>query len=94
MRDRGLSALLSSAPIGVDRLLAFFTSFPFIPRFYLDFITPGLRSGMPSTPRCFADGRRRANAKRRYYTKRRGNLPCPLRPIRRAAVQALGKMKN
>jgi hypothetical protein len=38
-RDRGLSALLSSAPTGVDRLLAFFTSFPFIPRFCLDLFT-------------------------------------------------------
>jgi hypothetical protein len=78
-RDRGLSALPSSAPSGVDRPLPFSPLFSFIPRFCLDFIAPDFRSGTLSTRRWFADGRMRANAKRRYYTKRRGNLPCRLR---------------
>ena len=47
-QDEGLSALPSSAAlIGVDRLLAFSTSFPFITRFYLDFTTPELSSETP-----------------------------------------------
>ena len=87
-RDRGLSALPSSALTGVDRLLAFFTSFPFIPRFCLDLLAPELCSGTPSAIRCFADGRRRANTKRHYYTERRGNLPCQLRPIQASGEQA------
>ena len=78
-RDRGLSALRSLALTDVDRLLALFTFFPFIPRFYLDFLAPELYSGTPSTTRCFADGRRRAKIKRHHYTEWRGNLPCQLR---------------
>ena len=77
----GLSALPSSAPTGVDRLLPFFTSFPFIRRFCLDLLAADLYSGTPSALRCYADGRRRAKTKRNYYTKWRGNLPCRLRPI-------------
>src|SRR5665213_1841874 len=68
-RDRGLSALLSSAPTGVDRPLPFFTSFPFNPRFCLDRFTHSLCSGTPSAIRCFMDDRMRANTKRHYYTK-------------------------
>jgi hypothetical protein len=79
-RDRGLSALPSSALIGVDRLRPFFTSFSFIARFYLDFPAPELSSGMLSALRRFADGRMRANAKPHYYTKRRGDSLCQLRP--------------
>ena len=94
VRDKGLSALPSSALIGVERRFAFFTSFPFIPRFYLDFIAPGLRWGTPFALCCVTDGRMKANTKRRYYTKQRGNLPCPLRPIPASTVQAHGKMKN
>ena len=45
--DRGLAPLRSWAPIGVDRLLPFFTYFSFIPRFCLDFLAPQLRSGTP-----------------------------------------------
>jgi len=80
-RVRGLSVLPSLAPSGVDRLLPFFTSFSFIPRFYLDFLTPELCSETPSAIRCFADGRRRANTNRQKCTKRCGNSPCQLRPI-------------
>jgi hypothetical protein len=41
-RDRGLSALPLLALPGVDRLLTFFTTFPFIPRISLHFVTPEL----------------------------------------------------
>ena len=59
---------------------AFFTSFPFIHRFCLDSFAPEPGSGTPSaTSVC---GRRaRARTKPHYYTGRRGNLPCRLRPI-------------
>jgi hypothetical protein len=90
-RDRGLSALPSSAPTGVDRPLPFFTSFPFIPRFCLDLITLELCSGTPSALHCFTDGRMSANTKRRYYTERHGNLPCQLRLIPGAGCKPLGK---
>jgi hypothetical protein len=92
-RDGGLSALHSSALIGVDRLLGFFTSFPFIPRFCLDFLAPDFRSGTPSALPCFTYGRMGANAKRRYYTKRRGNLPCQLRPILASCGPPVGQSK-
>ncbi len=80
-RDRGLSALPSWALIGVDRLLAFFTYFLFITRFYLDFLTPELSSAMPKAMLCFAADGVRSNTKRRYYTKRRVHSPCQLRSI-------------
>jgi hypothetical protein len=88
-RVRGLSALLSSAPTGVDRLLPFFTSFPLIPRFCLDLFTPELCSGMPSVLHRLAGRRMGADAKRRYYTKRRGNSPCRLRPNRQVGCRAI-----
>ena len=83
----GLSALPSLALMDVDRLLAFFTSFPLIPRFCLYIVAAELYSGTPSALRCFADDRMRANTKRYYYTEWRGNLPCRLRPIPASNVQ-------
>jgi hypothetical protein len=48
VRDRGLSALPSSAPTGVNRRFAFFTSSSFIPRFYVDFLVLDLLLGTPA----------------------------------------------